>query len=132
MDPREQMQALMDQRPKSPAEVAELKAQWVKDPCWDLATTKGFGDYEDELDAFQKEKESEWAQQREERRKERAAAELKEIEQRVNDFELGWDFGPVAVLLERAMDRQTEQLRRLADVLESAVGRNAVNVNNHY
>ena len=45
---------------KSKDEIEDLKAQWVADPCWDLATTEGFEAYKDELFEFSRMKEVKW------------------------------------------------------------------------
>ena len=34
-------------------DVERLKRDWAADPCWDIAETEGFEEYEDELRAFQ-------------------------------------------------------------------------------
>jgi len=46
---------------KTRAEVEDLKAQWLTDPCWDIYATEGYGDYESELIVFQQAQEDQWA-----------------------------------------------------------------------
>lgn len=45
---------------KTREEVEDLKKQWEIDPCWDIWTTEGFEDYENELFEFYLEKKKEW------------------------------------------------------------------------
>lgn len=44
-------------------QIEKLKKGWTSDPCWDIETTEGFEDHEDELRAFAAEKEAEWSEQ---------------------------------------------------------------------
>lgn len=37
---------------RAPEEVADLKAQWSDDPCWDLEDTEGFEAHREELAAY--------------------------------------------------------------------------------
>ena len=57
---------------KSPEEIAELKRQWLIDPCWDIDATEGFEAHKEELKAFMKQKEDEWEQAEKNRLKEKA------------------------------------------------------------
>lgn len=58
---------------KTEQDIQELKAQWVADPCWDIEDTEGFEDHRDELTAFAKEQEAEWARLTEDREARRQA-----------------------------------------------------------
>lgn len=49
---------------KSREEVQELKAQWRRDPCWDIFDTEGFEEYREELKSYQEECEFVWDQMR--------------------------------------------------------------------
>ena len=40
------------QQIKTAEEIAKLKENWLKDPCWDIETTAGFEAYVDELKEF--------------------------------------------------------------------------------
>lgn len=43
----------MNQAPmRTQAEIDQLKHEWQRDPCWDLADTEGFEAHRDELAAF--------------------------------------------------------------------------------
>lgn len=42
------------------AAVEKLKADWENDPCFDLVEIEGFECYQEELAAFQRQKEEEW------------------------------------------------------------------------
>jgi hypothetical protein len=42
------------------AEIEELKAQWIRDPCWDIETTEGFEAHHFELRKFRRATEAEW------------------------------------------------------------------------
>lgn len=41
-------------------EIDTLKANWLKDPCWDIEDTPGFEAHRDELVAFHKQMKAEW------------------------------------------------------------------------
>jgi hypothetical protein len=41
-------------------QINDLKANWLKDPCWDIENTEGFEDHEEELLSYRKEVEAEW------------------------------------------------------------------------
>jgi hypothetical protein len=47
------------------ADIAELKSQWRRDPCWDIEETAGFEAHRDELTAYREKCEREWAEMRE-------------------------------------------------------------------
>ena len=49
-------------------ELEALKASWMKDPCWDIETTEGFEEHQEELLAFRKETEAKWEAARQEAR----------------------------------------------------------------
>jgi len=49
-------------------QVEKLKADWSKDPCWDIEDSEGFEEFHDELLAFRNQKE---AESKEEERRER-------------------------------------------------------------
>lgn len=38
---------------KTTEEIEDLKRQWLDDPCWDIADTKGFEAHKEELQTFQ-------------------------------------------------------------------------------
>lgn len=42
-------------------EIEALKLNWMYDPIWDIEETAGFEEYKDELLAFRKQKEVDWA-----------------------------------------------------------------------
>lgn len=48
---------------KTRVEVERLKQDWILGPCWELAFTVGFEEYEDELRAFSEMKQAEWKAQ---------------------------------------------------------------------
>lgn len=48
-------------------QIEKLKQGWASDPCWDIETTEGFEDHQEELTAFRAEKEAEWSEQRQKR-----------------------------------------------------------------
>lgn len=52
---------------KTQEEVAELKRQWLADPCWDIENTEGFESHQEGLLAFRQVQEATWAQDREKR-----------------------------------------------------------------
>ena len=60
---------------REPNEIEALKANWERDPCWDIETTEGFEEYREELLAFRKEREAHW--------KERAGEHQAELESKV-------------------------------------------------
>jgi hypothetical protein len=45
---------------KTSEEIDALKSQWRADPCWDIWTTEGFEDHEQELREYQAKCELEW------------------------------------------------------------------------
>lgn len=51
----------------SPASVEKLKADWLRDPCWDIEETEGFEGYRSALLQFRRETEVRWAHERAER-----------------------------------------------------------------
>ena len=48
-------------------EIEKLKANWLKDPCWDIEDEDGFGEHREELLKFRLETESAWQLEEEER-----------------------------------------------------------------
>jgi len=40
---------------KSREEIEHLKAEWTRDPCWEIYDTKGFEDHREELKKYQEE-----------------------------------------------------------------------------
>ena len=50
--------ALYDRR--TPAELEKLKAEWRRDPCWDIWRTEGFEAHRDELKEYQAQCEMKW------------------------------------------------------------------------
>lgn len=60
---------------KTREEVEGLKRQWLADPCWDVASTEGFEDYQQELGHFQAEQEAKWEAERPQRAR-RALADM--------------------------------------------------------
>jgi hypothetical protein len=55
---------------KSKEEIEKLKIDWHKDPCWDIETTEGFEEHQQELLEYRKACESKWKVIAEERKKE--------------------------------------------------------------
>jgi hypothetical protein len=45
---------------RSAEEIADLKRQWQRDPCWDIETTPGFEAHVEELVAYRLEMEAKW------------------------------------------------------------------------
>jgi hypothetical protein len=83
-------------------EIENLKLNWKRDPCWDLWTTEGFEEHEEELKAFQEEQAAEWAQRARERL-----------------FEKSVDLGvPGNILLALAFDRLETRIKSLEEALE--------------
>lgn len=60
---------------RSKEEIHSLKKSWLSDPCWDIYDTEGFEAHKEELKAFQKETELQWA----ERALKREAEEMKRL-----------------------------------------------------
>jgi len=48
-------------------EIEKLKANWLKDPCWDIEDEDGFEEHREELLKFRKETEFAWQLEEEER-----------------------------------------------------------------
>lgn len=48
--------------PRTIKEIEALKANWVKDPCWDIEDTEGFELHREELRAFNQQKQKEWSE----------------------------------------------------------------------
>ena len=46
---------------KTQKEIDDLKQCWIKDPCWDIETTPGFEEHNEELFVFRKSMEQSWA-----------------------------------------------------------------------
>lgn len=46
--------------PKTPDEIARLKAQWEADPSWDIEETVGFEEHREELLRFSNQQKAEW------------------------------------------------------------------------
>jgi uncharacterized protein YecT (DUF1311 family) len=44
---------------RTAAEIADLKAQWLNDPCWDIETTEGFEAHYQELRAWRETRDEE-------------------------------------------------------------------------
>lgn len=97
--------------PPSPADVEKLKADWAVDPCFDLATAHGFGDYDEELAEYQRAKEQEWAEAREARRLAVVSAEQGRIERLTMDLDLAGERATVLVI---------DRLTRIATALEGS------------
>jgi len=57
---------------RSPDELNQLKAQWMTDPCWDIAATPGFEAHRAELESFERVTEARWEQERRQRLGKRA------------------------------------------------------------
>ena len=57
---------------KTQLEIDALKRGWERDPSWDIETTEGFEEHREELLAYRKEKEAEWAEARAKHRKDLA------------------------------------------------------------
>jgi len=49
------------------AEIANLKSQWVTDPCWDIEDTPGMQGHREELHSFREQMERQWSLERVER-----------------------------------------------------------------
>lgn len=84
----------------SKAEIQKLKTDWLRDPCWDLETTEGFGEHVGELFAYRLMVERQNERRRENELRERAlmlgipgnlelAAHLERLEERVRELEEG-------------------------------------------
>jgi hypothetical protein len=52
---------------RTPNEISELMNSWAKDPCWDIETTEGFEEHQEELLAFRKDQEAKWEAARQEK-----------------------------------------------------------------
>ena len=50
---------------KTRAEVDVLKRDWEKDPCWDIETSEGFEEHQDELKIFRLNCEFQWKRKKE-------------------------------------------------------------------
>jgi hypothetical protein len=44
---------------KTAVEIADLKKQWLHDPCWDIETTEGFEEHIEELKVYREQIEAE-------------------------------------------------------------------------
>ena len=89
---------------KTTAEIDALKANWLGDPCYDLADVEGFEAHADELGAFQAEQEAAWEAKRIARVNARCA-------------ELGCTPAMLIVIerLEAQIERQQEEIEKLQD-----------------
>lgn len=56
---------------RSEAEINDLKAQWLADPCWDIEYTEGFEAHSKELEEFHKQHSRQWDLEYKERQLER-------------------------------------------------------------
>ena len=45
---------------KTPEEIAELKRQWIEDPCWDIEDITGFEVHRDELRQYREQIEADY------------------------------------------------------------------------
>lgn len=45
---------------RTPEELERLKTEWLRDPCYDLASAEGFEAYRDQLAAFEAEQHRQW------------------------------------------------------------------------
>jgi len=111
---------------KTTAELDALKANWLKDPCWDLATTEGFEEYHSELDKFQDEQEAKWKAQREE--KAHATFDSKKVAieialDGIDPIRLVTDIPAFLVAKEQvhATLLLAEQVKRVGDLLEEKI-----------
>lgn len=80
------------------ARINKLKADWQRDPAWDIEDTPGFEAHHDELLAFRHAKEAEWKAEREARWAKKAedlgvpgnlklAAYVERLEQRIEELD---------------------------------------------
>ncbi len=59
---------------KTIEEVEELKRGWMQDPCWELGGTQGFELYREELEAFQRVCETNWAGEHQQKLEDKAVS----------------------------------------------------------
>lgn len=105
---------------KTPSEIADLKRQWLRDPCWVIETTEGFEEHWEELTAFAREQAGRWLKQDQDREQDQAvkAARYARVTQ-----SLGW--GRDAVWMVKLLDGMAQDLTaisarlgRIADAME--------------
>ena len=60
MDPTQIPDELYGVREQSREDIENLKVQWHRDPCWDIADTAGFEAHRQELAQYQNACEAEW------------------------------------------------------------------------
>lgn len=123
---------------KTQDQINALKADWEKDPCWDIEATEGFEDHKEELLAFRLQKEAEWQSEVEEdiaRRARVVAVEtgithssiqqdihtFGEIEKQLkrNEYSSISNAEEIAVQQVRATLLLAAQVARIADALEN-------------
>lgn len=98
-------------------DVATLKDQWVRDPCWDIEDTEGFEDVRDELVEFRAKQEARWGQ---ERREAIRGYRERGLDDTALEFARGNYFVSDRIRLAHveAIQEQTEVQKRIAVALE--------------
>ena len=89
---------------RSAAEIDALKANWLNDPCYDIADTEGFEAHATELANWQYGKEMEWKGEREAKLIARAA-----------ELNCSPELVEVVERLERRVKAQDEEIEKLQD-----------------
>jgi hypothetical protein len=118
---------------KTPEEIEALKANWRKDPCWDIEDTEGFEEIKAELELYRLEFEAECERRNQEEKAKRA--EIFKAETGISDPKLMDSlnsFSEIAQLI--VLDPVSAnafatlllaaQMKRIADVLEANDGDN--------
>lgn len=129
---------------KTQEQIEALKANWLKDPIWDIEETEGFEDHREELLAFRQSQERAWTEKETQRmldRRNKVAAwtgiedldlaqyistfdeiegELKALNSQIGDggSALGWCSFVIAREQVRASLLLAAQVKRVADALE--------------
>ena len=92
---------------KTREDVEKLKADWLKDPIWDLYTTEGFEEFEDELKQFEKEVYAEREAESLEKRRKAVFTQMENV----------FDISTKRQMLKSEIERKQKELQGLA-VLE--------------
>ena len=114
---------------KTREDVEALKANWVKDPIYDLASVEGFEEYHSELDQFQDEMEAKWKANAEakhpvsfEDKKQVIEDELDALDAFITDLPLDANYYHLRIATEQVFATLllAEQIKRVGDLLEEA------------
>jgi hypothetical protein len=104
---------------KTRKEIDHLKANWTKDPCWDLTDTEGFEDHRVELSDYQEKMEAYWKEHREGEKRARANRMGLVHPSKLAEYISGVEEG-ISALIDRidTVEKRADDLQRRLDYLD--------------